>query len=65
VQLVTFTEGLCVQALHRGPYAEEPKTLAQMDAHMRNAGLVPNGLLLRLRPKRNEEAGRAPPPLSD
>ncbi|MCG5219463.1 GyrI-like domain-containing protein [Streptosporangium soli] len=44
VQLVTFTEGLCVQALHSGPYAEEPKTLALMDAHMRDAGLVLNGL---------------------
>ncbi|GAB2450685.1 hypothetical protein GCM10027187_18050 [Streptosporangium sandarakinum] len=44
VQLVTFTEGLCVQALHRGPYAEEPKTLARMEAHIRDAGFVPNGL---------------------
>ncbi|MGW0058342.1 GyrI-like domain-containing protein [Streptosporangium sandarakinum] len=44
VQLVTFTEGLCVQALHRGPYADEPKTLARMEAHIRDAGFVPNGL---------------------
>ncbi|MGV9534291.1 GyrI-like domain-containing protein [Streptosporangium sandarakinum] len=44
VQLVTFTEGLCVQALHRGPYAEEPKTLARMEAHIRDAGFIPNGL---------------------
>ncbi|MGV9596402.1 GyrI-like domain-containing protein [Streptosporangium sandarakinum] len=44
VQLVTFTEGLCVQALHRGPYAEEPKTLARMEAHIRDAGFVRNGL---------------------
>lgn len=44
VQLVTYTEGRCVQALHRGPYAEEPKTLARMDAYMTRAGLVPNGL---------------------
>ncbi|WP_326645164.1 GyrI-like domain-containing protein [Streptosporangium sp. NBC_01755] len=44
VQFVTFTEGLCVQVLHRGPYAEEPKTLARMDALMRSEGLVPNGL---------------------
>ncbi|MEU6741984.1 GyrI-like domain-containing protein [Streptosporangium sandarakinum] len=44
VQFVTFTEGLCVQALHRGPYAEEPKTLARMEAHIRDAGFVRNGL---------------------
>ncbi|GGP91713.1 GyrI-like domain-containing protein [Streptosporangium pseudovulgare] len=44
VQLVTFTEGLCVQALHRGPYAEEPKTLARMEARIHAAGFVPNGL---------------------
>jgi hypothetical protein len=44
VQLVTFTEGLCVQALHRGAYADEPRTLARMYAYLSDAGLVPNGL---------------------
>src|SRR5690606_26255387 len=27
VQHVTFTEGLCVQMLHRGPYSDEPASL--------------------------------------
>ncbi|GAA4614352.1 GyrI-like domain-containing protein [Actinoallomurus liliacearum] len=44
VQLVTYTEGRCVQVLHRGPYADEPRTLARMDASMRETGMVPNGL---------------------
>ncbi|MGJ6967401.1 hypothetical protein ACSDR0_36335 [Streptosporangium sp. G11] len=35
VRLVTFTEGL-----RRGPYAEEPRTLARLDARMRDTGLV-------------------------
>ncbi|GAB3965236.1 GyrI-like domain-containing protein [Actinoallomurus acanthiterrae] len=44
VQLVTYTEGRCVQILHRGPYADEPRSLAKMDALTKEAGLVPNGL---------------------
>lgn len=44
VQLVTFTEGQCVQALHRGAYADEPRTLAAMDQVMKREELVPNGL---------------------
>jgi hypothetical protein len=44
VQLVTFTEGQCVQAMHHGPYADEPRTLALMEALMEQSGLVPNGL---------------------
>ncbi|MET9864232.1 GyrI-like domain-containing protein [Streptomyces smyrnaeus] len=44
VQLVTFTEGLCVQLVHHGPYADEPASLARMDRYMRDNGLVPNGL---------------------
>lgn len=44
VQLVTFTEGRCVQATHLGPYSEEPKTLARMEAVMAEAGLEPYGL---------------------
>jgi hypothetical protein len=44
VQLVTFTEGQSVQAMHRGPYADEPKTLAKIDALMERNGLIPNGL---------------------
>jgi hypothetical protein len=44
VQLVTFAEGRCVQMLHRGSYADEPETLARMDAFMAERGLVSNGL---------------------
>jgi hypothetical protein len=44
VQLVIFTEGQCVQAMHHGPYADEPRTLALMEECMEQSGLVPNGL---------------------
>jgi hypothetical protein len=44
VQRVTFTEGRCVQMLHRGPYADEPASLAEMDALMKAEGLAVNGL---------------------
>ena len=44
VQLVTFTEGSCVQLLHRGPFADEPRSLARMGEFMGRNGLVPNGL---------------------
>jgi hypothetical protein len=44
VPLVTFTEGLCVQAMHNGPYAEEPAMLGKMDEHMSAHDLEPNGL---------------------
>ena len=33
VKLETFTEGLCVQMLHVGPYEREPETIALMKAH--------------------------------
>ena len=32
VRLELFREGLCVQAMHRGPYDDEPITVAEMDA---------------------------------
>jgi hypothetical protein len=44
VQLVTFTEGRCVQAMHNGAYVEEPETLAKMDGLMSSSDLEPNGL---------------------
>jgi hypothetical protein len=44
VQLVTFTEGRCVQVVHEGPYSDEPRALATMDRFMAEAGLVRNGL---------------------
>ena len=31
-EFLTYDEELCIQCLHIGPYDEEPKTLAQMDA---------------------------------
>jgi hypothetical protein len=44
VQLVMFTEGRCVQAMHHGCYDDEPETLARMDRFMADQGLVNNGL---------------------
>ncbi|MET8861971.1 hypothetical protein ABZW11_03330 [Nonomuraea sp. NPDC004580] len=44
VQVVTFTEGECVELLHVGPYSEEKRSLEVMDAFMTEHGLVPNGL---------------------
>lgn len=43
VELVTITEGLCVQMLHVGPYSEEPKTVAQMHEFARSKGLTLHG----------------------
>ncbi len=37
---LTVEEGLCVQALHLGPYDTEPETVAKMDAFIRERGLV-------------------------
>ena len=34
-RLQTYHEGLCVQMMHRGPYDEEPKTIAQIDAFIK------------------------------
>jgi hypothetical protein len=44
VQVVMFTEGSCVQAMHHGSYDQEPKTLARIDRFMQERGLVANGL---------------------
>lgn len=44
VQVVTFTEGECIELLHEGPYSEERATLEVMDAFMEENGLVPNGV---------------------
>ena len=30
----SFTEGLCVQAMHLGPYATEPETMLKLTAFM-------------------------------
>jgi hypothetical protein len=39
-QLVFFTEGLCVQAMHIGSYDDEPITVAAMDAFALENGYV-------------------------
>jgi len=38
VRLGTFEEGLCVQALHIGPYAAEPSTVERMRAFAQENG---------------------------
>jgi hypothetical protein len=43
VQLTTLAEGLCVQALHCGPYETEPETIAAIDALMERERLTMNG----------------------
>ncbi len=39
-RLETFAEGLCVQAMHAGPYADEPATVERMRAFMAENGLA-------------------------
>ena len=43
VHLERIDEGMCVQALHVGPYADEPKTIARMQAVMKEQELTPCG----------------------
>jgi hypothetical protein len=38
LRLDSFEEGLCVQAMHIGPYATEPETLEKMQAFMQENG---------------------------
>lgn len=38
VRLVRFTEGLCAQIMHIGPYDNEPATIAMMDAWLVEEG---------------------------
>lgn len=38
LRLAEYHEGLSVQVMHVGPYAEEPATLARMEAHARERG---------------------------
>jgi hypothetical protein len=37
-RLENYTEGLCVQVMHIGPYDDEPETVAAMDRYAREAG---------------------------
>ncbi len=39
-RLVRFAEGPCVQVMHRGPYDDEPATIAQLDDFIADRGLV-------------------------
>ncbi|MBI5500290.1 MAG: GyrI-like domain-containing protein [Deltaproteobacteria bacterium] len=43
VHLDRIDEGACMQVLHVGPYAEEPRTIARMQASMKEQGLTPCG----------------------
>ena len=36
----TIDEGLCVQIMHRGPFDDEPATVALMDAYLEQKGYV-------------------------
>ncbi|MFI6846720.1 GyrI-like domain-containing protein [Kitasatospora sp. NBC_00085] len=38
---VSFAEGRCIQVLHRGPYAEEPRTVKLLHEHLAAEGLAP------------------------
>ncbi|HWP67986.1 MAG TPA: GyrI-like domain-containing protein, partial [Rectinemataceae bacterium] len=38
--LITFTEGLCVQCMHIGPFDDEPATLEMMKRFIADNGLV-------------------------
>jgi hypothetical protein len=43
VRLETFHEGLAVQILYIGPYADEGPTISQMHAFIKDVGYEPNG----------------------
>lgn len=43
LRLEAFEEGLCMQVMHIGPYAEEPETIARMEAFGRENGYVRRG----------------------
>lgn len=36
----TFTEGLCVQMMHIGPYSQEPATIDALHAFIEENGLI-------------------------
>ena len=40
VRLLTFTEGLCVQALHIGPFDMEPETIHRIETFIQSNGLL-------------------------
>lgn len=53
-RLQKFTEGLCVQIMHTGPYDDEPETVAKIDAFVKEnnyknaiSDLLPDGTIRR------------------
>ena len=40
IRLENFTEGLCVQIMHLGPYAEEPASIEKMHALIKEEGYI-------------------------
>jgi hypothetical protein len=44
IKFEKMNEGRCIQALHIGPYADEPETIARMRKMMEENNLVENGL---------------------
>jgi hypothetical protein len=43
VRFETFHEGLCMQIMHIGPYADEPRSIEKMDAFARENGYTLRG----------------------
>ncbi len=41
-RFVRFHEGLCVQAMHVGPYSAEPETIRRMHGFLAEGGLLPD-----------------------
>lgn len=41
-EFLTVEEGLCVQMLHRGPFDDEPASVARMDAYLAEQGYANN-----------------------
>lgn len=42
LRLVRFAEGPCIQIMHKGPYDDEPATIAKLTAYIEAEGLVPD-----------------------
>lgn len=39
-EFLTINEGLCVQAMHIGPFNDEPATIAVMDQYLKESGYM-------------------------
>lgn len=42
VEFMTYSDGLCVQCMHIGPYDDEPETIRAMEEHVRSQGYIPD-----------------------